>query len=68
MHSNLEDAMRLFPLLVSSHHFQIGWQSFLAGLFPLPTRRADVRDLPPYLLRDIGVSEHCSPDRDRLLW
>ncbi len=59
--------MRLFRLLVSSHRFHIGWQSFLAGLFPLPTRRADIRDLPPYLLRDTGVSEHCSSDQDRLL-
>jgi hypothetical protein len=67
MHSNLEGAMRLFPLLVSRHHFQIGWQSFLAGLFPVLTRREDIRDLPPHLLRDIGLSERRSLDRDRLL-
>jgi hypothetical protein len=67
MHSNLEDAMKLFPLLVQSHHYQIGLLSFLAGLFPLFSRRADVRDLPAHLLRDIGLSEHRSPDRDRLL-
>ena len=59
--------MRLFPLLVQQHHFQIGLLSFLAGLFPLPTRREDIRDLPPYLLRDIGLSEHRSPDWERLL-
>jgi len=59
--------MKLFPLLVQRHHFQIGMSSFLAGLFPVFTRREDIRDLPPYLLRDIGLSEHRSPDRDRLL-
>jgi hypothetical protein len=67
MHSNPEDAMKLFPLVVQRHHFQIGLLTFLAGVFRLATRRGDVRDLPPCLLRDIGLSEHRSPDWDRLL-
>ena len=59
--------MKLFPLLVQSHHYQIGLLWFVAGLFPLFARHAYVRDLPAHLLRDIGFSEHRSPDRDRLL-
>ena len=67
MHSNLEDAMKLFPLLVQSHHFQVGLLSLLAGVFPVFPRRTDVRDLPDHLLRDIGLTKHRGPDRDRLL-
>jgi hypothetical protein len=67
MHSNLKDAMRLFPLLVSRHDFQIGLQSFLAGLFPLLTTREEIRDVPPHLLRDIGLGEDRGPGRDELL-
>ena len=59
--------MKLFPLLVQSHHFRIGLLPFLAGVFPLPPRRAEVRVVPAHLLRDIGLSEHRSPDWDRLL-
>ena len=59
--------MRLFPLLVQRHHFQVGWLSFLAGVFLLLHRREDVRQLPPHLLRDIGLSEHRSPEWERLL-
>jgi hypothetical protein len=59
--------MRLFPLLVQRHQFRIGVQSLLAGLFPVLVRREDVRDLPPYLKRDIGLEEHGAPDWDRLL-
>lgn len=59
--------MRLFPLLVQRHHFRIGLPSFLAGLFPLLAGREDIRDLPPHLLRDIGLSEHRGPDWERLL-
>jgi hypothetical protein len=67
VHSNSEDAMRPFPLLVSSHQFRIGLQSFLAGLFPVASRREDVRDLPPHLRRDIGLDERHPPDWQRLL-
>ena len=59
--------MRPFPLLVPSNQFRIGVQSFLAGLFPIATRREDVRDLPDYLKRDIGLDEHRPPDWERLL-
>ena len=59
--------MRPFPLLVSRHQFQAGWQTFLAGLFPLAIRREQVRDLPPYLQRDIGLEEPRPPDWERLL-
>ena len=59
--------MRSFPLLVPANQFRIGLRSFLAGLFPLATRRADVRDLPPYLQRDIGLDERGAPDWERLL-
>jgi hypothetical protein len=67
MHSNLEDAMRLIPLLVQRHHFQVGWLSFLAGVFPVFSRREDIRHLPPHLLRDIGLNEQAPPDWERLL-
>ncbi len=67
MHSNLEDAMRLIPLLVQRHHFRVGWLSFLAGVFPALHRREDIRHLPPYLKRDIGLDEHRPPDWERLL-
>ena len=56
-----------FPLLVSDHQFRTGLQAFLAGLFPLATRRQDARDLPAHLRRDIGVDEPQSPDWERLL-
>ena len=59
--------MRPFPLLVPANQFRIGLQSFLAGLFPITIRREDVRDLPPYLKRDIGLDEHRPPDWERLL-
>jgi hypothetical protein len=59
--------MRSFPLLVPSNQFRTGLQSLLAGLFPLTTRRDDVRDLPDYLKRDIGLDEHRPPDWERLL-
>ncbi len=59
--------MRLFPLLVQRAQFRIGLPALLAGLFPVLTRREDIRDLPPYLLRDIGLSDHRSPDWERLL-
>ena len=59
--------MRPFPLLVPANQFRIGVQSLLAGLFPIATRREDVRDLPPYLKRDIGLDEHRPPDWERLL-
>ena len=59
--------MRSFPLLVSANQFRIGLQSLLAGLFPLTTKRDDVRDLPDYLKRDIGLAEHRPPHWERLL-
>jgi len=59
--------MRPFPLLVPKHQFRIGLQSFLAGLFPVTIRRGDIRDLPDYLKRDIGLDEPCPPDWERLL-
>lgn len=59
--------MRPFPLLVPANQFRIGMQSFLAGLFPVATRREDVRDLTPYLKRDIGLDEQDAPDWERLL-
>ncbi|HJT12548.1 MAG TPA: hypothetical protein VJ790_08015 [Dongiaceae bacterium] len=59
--------MRPFPLLVPTNQLRIGLQSLLAGLFPLASRREDVRDLPPYLKRDIGLDEHRAPDWERLL-
>jgi hypothetical protein len=59
--------MRLFPLLVSSHQFRIGLQSYLAGLFPVSPRRPDTRNLPAYLRRDIGLEERRPPEWERLL-
>jgi hypothetical protein len=59
--------MRPFPLLVPANQFRIGLQSFLAGLIPYAVRREDVRDLPDYLKRDIGLNEHSAPDWKRLL-
>lgn len=59
--------MRPFPFLVPANQFRIGMQSFLAGLFPVATRREDVRDLTPYLKRDIGLDEQDAPDWERLL-
>ncbi|HJR21180.1 MAG TPA: hypothetical protein VJ822_06140 [Dongiaceae bacterium] len=59
--------MRSFPFLVPASQFRIGLQSLLAGLFPVATRREDVRDLPDYLKRDIGLDEHRPPDWERLL-
>ena len=59
--------MRPLILLVPANQFRIGVQSFLAGLVPLAARREDVRDLPPYLQRDIGLDERRPPDCERLL-
>jgi hypothetical protein len=59
--------MRPFPLLMPANQFRIGLQSLLAGLFPIATRRDDVRDLPPHLKRDVGLDERCPPDWERLL-
>ena len=59
--------MRPFPLLVPKHQFRIGLLSFLAGLFPRTIGREDLRDLPDYLKRDIGLDEHRPPDWERLL-
>jgi hypothetical protein len=59
--------MRSFPLLVPANQFRVGLQSLLAGLFPLATKRDDVRNLPDYLKRDIGLDEHRPPDWERLL-
>jgi hypothetical protein len=59
--------MRPFPLLVPSHQFRIGLQSFLAGVFPRTVRREDVHRLPDHLKRDIGLQEHRPPDWERLL-
>ena len=59
--------MRPIPLLVPASQFRVGLQSLLAGLFPIATRREDVRNLPSYLKRDIGVEEHRPPDWERLL-
>ena len=59
--------MRPFPLLVPKHQFRIGLRSFLAGLFPLRARHGDLRDLPDYLKRDIGLNDHRPPRWDRLL-
>jgi len=59
--------MRPFPLLVPAIQFRIGVQAMLAGIFPRTTRREDVRDLPDYLKRDIGLNEASAPDRERLL-
>jgi hypothetical protein len=59
--------MRPFPLLVPATQFRIGVQSLLAGLFPQAARREDIRDLPDYLKRDIGLNEHSAPDWERLL-
>jgi hypothetical protein len=59
--------MRPFPLLVPANQFRIGLQSFLAGIFPRTVRREDLRDLPDYLKRDIGLDEHRAPDWERLL-
>ncbi len=57
--------MRPFPLLVPASQFRSGLQSCLAGLCPIANRREDVRDLTPYLKRDIGL-EHGAPDWERL--
>ena len=59
--------MRPFPLLVPANQFRIGLQSFLAGIFPRTVKREDLRDLPDYLKRDIGLDEHRPPDWERLL-
>ena len=59
--------MRPFPMLVPANQFRIGLQSFLAGIFPRTVRREDLRDLPDYLKRDIGLDEHRPPDWERLL-
>lgn len=59
--------MRPFPLLVQASQFRSGLQSLLAGLFPVANRREDVRDLTPYLKRDIGLDEQRVPDWERLL-
>jgi hypothetical protein len=59
--------MRSFLFLVPASQFRIGLQSLLAGLSPVATRREDVRDLPDYLKRDIGLDEHRPPDWERLL-
>jgi hypothetical protein len=57
--------MRPLPFLVSQHQFRTGLQVFLAGLFPVALNRGDVHDLPPYLLRDIGLDERKKPDWKR---
>jgi hypothetical protein len=57
MHLNPEAAMQILPLLVPTHQFRIGLQSFLAGRFPGATKHQDARDLPDYLKRDIGLGE-----------
>jgi len=44
-----------------------GVRSLLADLLRLVSRREDARNLPPHLLRDIGLSERRSPDGTRLL-
>jgi hypothetical protein len=54
--------MRPLPFLVSQHQFRTGLQVFLAGMFPITLHRQDVRNLPPYLLRDIGLDERKKPD------
>ena len=59
--------MRPFPLLVPTHQFRIGLAAFLAGIFPRQVGRENVRNLPDYLKRDIGLSEHQPPDWERLL-
>jgi hypothetical protein len=59
--------MRPFPLLVPKHQFRIGLLSFLAGLFPRVVKREELRDLPDYLKRDIGLDEPRPPDWHRLL-
>ena len=59
--------MRPIPLLVPANQFRIGLQSFLAGIFPRTVRREDLRDLPDYLKRDIGLDQHRPPDWERLL-
>jgi hypothetical protein len=59
--------MRPFPLLLPANQFRIGLQSFLAGIFPRTVRREDLRDLPDYLKRDIGLDGHRPPDWQRLL-
>jgi hypothetical protein len=60
-----EDAMRLFPLPVPKHQFRIGLPLFLAGMLAVATRRENVRNLPPYLKRDIGLDDPRIPDWDR---
>ena len=59
--------MRPFPLLVPANQFRIGLQSYLAGLLPGTTGREDVRDLPDYLKRDVGLDAAPPPDWERLL-
>ena len=59
--------MRLFPLLVLRRDFRSGVLSYVAGMFPVGSRREEARDLPPYLQRDIGLEERCPPDWERLL-
>lgn len=54
--------MRPIPFLVSHYQFRTGLQVFLAGLFPVALDRAAVRDLPPHLLRDVGLDERKKPD------
>jgi hypothetical protein len=60
-----EDAMRLFPLPVPKHQFRL--LSLLAGMLAVATRRENVRNLPPYLKRDIGLDDSRIPDWDRLI-
>ena len=57
--------MRPFPLLMRADEFRIGWQMYLAGLFPHANRREDAGKLTPHPKRDIGLKEQHQPDRNR---
>jgi len=59
--------MRPFTLFAPKHRLRTGVRSLLADLPRLVSRREDARNLPPHLLRDIGLSERRSPDWTRLL-
>jgi hypothetical protein len=40
-------------------------RSWWRSLFTSHHGREDIRHLPPYLLRDIGISERRAPERER---
>jgi hypothetical protein len=56
-----------FSLFALNGFFRTGLRSLLVDLFRLTSRHDDVRNLPTYLLRDIGLDERRNPDWPQLL-